>query len=207
MDDITFCRAQCGKNMHVKCMKDWQRAHVNPIACPLCRDPWKEEDSGVIEIAQDLDREALQLYISWLYSGELNLSDKLAGPHEEFNILLLKAYRVAMHLADEEFEFAIAAEFISSVESKRNPGFGNRSIELAFDPRYTSEKIQLFMVYAVLAYMDIKDFTKYVLRNSFPADFIRYLCMLAMVSSRDDPGSKASLLKEATGGEYELEVD
>ncbi|KAI5809581.1 hypothetical protein DFH27DRAFT_476176 [Peziza echinospora] len=44
--DIVFCRAQCGSNLHAQCFKEWaaSRASSNePVTCVMCRTPWQTD--------------------------------------------------------------------------------------------------------------------------------------------------------------------
>ncbi|RYP19799.1 hypothetical protein DL765_003145 [Monosporascus sp. GIB2] len=47
-DDTTYCRAQCGQNMHTECFEMWattKRASARDrVTCPMCRAPWQGAD-------------------------------------------------------------------------------------------------------------------------------------------------------------------
>jgi len=44
-DDIVYCKASCGNNVHKECMRAWNAAKAGKATCPYCRAPW-ENDAG-----------------------------------------------------------------------------------------------------------------------------------------------------------------
>lgn len=44
-EDITYCRAACGNNIHKACFDQWERTKPGKITCPFCRAPWQAEDA------------------------------------------------------------------------------------------------------------------------------------------------------------------
>ena len=42
-DNLTFCKFQCGRNLHTECMERWVRHKISnssKVTCPLCRTDW-----------------------------------------------------------------------------------------------------------------------------------------------------------------------
>ncbi|KAF2209451.1 hypothetical protein CERZMDRAFT_13911, partial [Cercospora zeae-maydis SCOH1-5] len=46
-EDVVYCKAACGNNVHKECFKQWARAKKGQgrVTCPFCRSPW-EDDEG-----------------------------------------------------------------------------------------------------------------------------------------------------------------
>ncbi|CAI6331859.1 unnamed protein product [Periconia digitata] len=90
LEDITYCRAQCGQNLHAKCATNWV---VLKKKCPFCRSDWLDAQ----EIHLELDEYAVQDYLTWLYGQEQY--DLLA---DEFDVLgdstVYSFFRPALHL-------------------------------------------------------------------------------------------------------------
>ncbi|KAI4265412.1 MAG: hypothetical protein LQ337_008987, partial [Flavoplaca oasis] len=43
-EEIIFCRAACGNNIHKDCFEQWARAQSSgPVKCVYCRTPWQRE--------------------------------------------------------------------------------------------------------------------------------------------------------------------
>lgn len=43
-EEITWCRAACGNNIHTACFDQWARMKQN-VTCPFCRTEWQHEQS------------------------------------------------------------------------------------------------------------------------------------------------------------------
>ncbi|CAK4010114.1 Delta-aminolevulinic acid dehydratase [Lecanosticta acicola] len=43
-DEIVWCKAACGNNLHKGCFQQWAQIKAN-VTCPLCRTPWQENDN------------------------------------------------------------------------------------------------------------------------------------------------------------------
>lgn len=57
-DDIAWCRAACGNNVHCECFAQWaatKRAQRAAVTCPFCRTPWQEDDGDVRRLAAEGD--------------------------------------------------------------------------------------------------------------------------------------------------------
>ena len=45
-EDILYCKAACGNNVHKKCFEQWavqKRATGGGVTCPFCRTPWERD--------------------------------------------------------------------------------------------------------------------------------------------------------------------
>lgn len=47
-EDVTFCRAACGQNMHRDCFNTWAqtKGYKEKATCPMCRSTWQDESAG-----------------------------------------------------------------------------------------------------------------------------------------------------------------
>jgi hypothetical protein len=178
IDDVTFCRSGCGKNFHEECINEWRQSRQDPLTCPMCRKSW--------EIAPDLlywvddqpygglSRDAVQIYIDWLYSGQLNIDEEIDRSGQDFNLLLLKACRVSDAFIDVKFRHAIIAEIVSAMESDGNPAFDQACVEYVY-ARDWSFAMRTFMVEAFLTNWDMSTLVEVV--REYPAEFTEDLCI------------------------------
>lgn len=73
-EDLVFCRAQCGQNLHKECFEMWARtkrgshARDSAVTCPMCRTPWQGDEPVISRIKE-----------SGTLTGEgyLNVADQL----------------------------------------------------------------------------------------------------------------------------------
>ncbi|KAI1372517.1 hypothetical protein F4677DRAFT_456556 [Hypoxylon crocopeplum] len=53
-EDIVYCRATCGQNIHKECFEMWATTKRNSardqVTCPMCRTPWQGDDDMVKKI-------------------------------------------------------------------------------------------------------------------------------------------------------------
>ncbi|PPJ59172.1 hypothetical protein CBER1_03058 [Cercospora berteroae] len=49
-EDLVWCKASCGNNLHAQCFKQWEKAK-HPVTCPYCRAHWQAEKSKGQETA------------------------------------------------------------------------------------------------------------------------------------------------------------
>ncbi|KAF1808429.1 hypothetical protein P152DRAFT_221823 [Eremomyces bilateralis CBS 781.70] len=40
LSSLTWCKVQCGHNLHAECMEEWLGSHNNGPSCVVCRSPW-----------------------------------------------------------------------------------------------------------------------------------------------------------------------
>lgn len=70
-EDILFCRAQCGQNIHKDCFEQWARAKPGEVKCVYCRTLWKGDDDTIKRVSKSgtINHEG---YVN--VAGELGLS-------------------------------------------------------------------------------------------------------------------------------------
>nr|POE75766.1 e3 ubiquitin-protein ligase zswim2 [Quercus suber] len=51
-EDITWCRAGCGNNIHKGCFEQWERTKAGKVTCPFCRVLWQDENAVVSQQAR-----------------------------------------------------------------------------------------------------------------------------------------------------------
>lgn len=112
MDDIVFCRAECGQNIHEHCLDAWKTSLDGPLTCPMCRRQWQPPVQKSVLLEGGLDQTAVQIYCDWLYTGEIRTDEDLA-PDGEQSTMMLKAWTVATTLDDSGFQHAVIAEMLS----------------------------------------------------------------------------------------------
>ncbi|CAJ2503348.1 Uu.00g107420.m01.CDS01 [Anthostomella pinea] len=53
-EDIVYCRATCGQNIHQECFEMWaatkRKSARDQVTCPMCRTPWQGDDDMVKKI-------------------------------------------------------------------------------------------------------------------------------------------------------------
>lgn len=42
-DDIVWCKAACGNNIHRECQRQWAKSKPGHVKCVYCRTPWQED--------------------------------------------------------------------------------------------------------------------------------------------------------------------
>ncbi|KAF2827381.1 hypothetical protein CC86DRAFT_393528 [Ophiobolus disseminans] len=154
--DITYC-ITCGQNVHNSCIEKWKRTSNQPsgdrqpATCPMCRAHWKLEPLLLKNLIIDavLDAEAIQIYLDWLYSSNVRISDNIDRASDDFNVKLLKCWAVAEAVEDVSFRDAIVTTFF--VESGSN--LGKESIKWAFTDGYGGEEIEDFIIQVFMSSM------------------------------------------------------
>lgn len=48
-EDVVYCKAGCGNNVHKSCMQSWMVARAGKATCPYCRAQWEAEDVGSVK--------------------------------------------------------------------------------------------------------------------------------------------------------------
>lgn len=46
-EEIVYCKAACGNNVHKDCMQSWMAAKAGNATCPYCRAEWEGDEIGV----------------------------------------------------------------------------------------------------------------------------------------------------------------
>jgi hypothetical protein len=115
-DEITFCRTRCGQNSYERCMDQWKTAARGTAKCPIWHQVWKSGSNDTMEVMLDqesFDKDAMHVYCDWLYTGTIHIDDDLARDSEDLGMRILKAYGLACHLDDRDFQNAVVANYIA----------------------------------------------------------------------------------------------
>jgi len=51
-DDIVWCAAACGNNIHRQCFEQWAASKLGQVKCVYCRTPWKGNEESVKRISK-----------------------------------------------------------------------------------------------------------------------------------------------------------
>ncbi|MCJ1476629.1 hypothetical protein MMC13_005297 [Lambiella insularis] len=71
-DDLVFCQAKCGNNLHKECLEQWANSRAGkPTTCVYCRTPW-QADEGVIKRVKTTGKVNDEGYVN--VAAELGLS-------------------------------------------------------------------------------------------------------------------------------------
>lgn len=49
-DEILWCKAACGNNIHKTCFDQWAKSKPGPVKCVYCRTVWKEDEDATKNI-------------------------------------------------------------------------------------------------------------------------------------------------------------
>ncbi|KAF1843704.1 uncharacterized protein K460DRAFT_289503 [Cucurbitaria berberidis CBS 394.84] len=154
--DLTFC-IKCGQNVHETCIETWKRSFVHqgydkpPPTCPMCRATWKNEPLlKYLGVEGDLDAEAVQAYLDWLYCSSLHIDKSVSRKTDAFNVALLKVWEVANAVEDETFKNEIIRTFFTEARAC----FWSDSVKWAFTQSKRSEEIKAFVIEVFMAYME-----------------------------------------------------
>ncbi|KAL9125330.1 MAG: hypothetical protein Q9217_005450 [Psora testacea] len=53
-DEIVFCRAACGNNIHANCFEQWAKSQGGrEVRCVYCRTPWQGDEEQIKRICRD----------------------------------------------------------------------------------------------------------------------------------------------------------
>jgi hypothetical protein len=53
-EEIVYCKAACGNNVHAECFNTWaatKKRERAKVTCPFCRTPWQESEGEVAKVA------------------------------------------------------------------------------------------------------------------------------------------------------------
>jgi len=50
-EDIVWCRAACGNNIHQQCFEQWAKSKAGQVKCVYCRTPWKGDEDSLKRIS------------------------------------------------------------------------------------------------------------------------------------------------------------
>ncbi|KAI9734761.1 MAG: hypothetical protein M1818_006748 [Claussenomyces sp. TS43310] len=72
-EDIVWCRASCGNNIHRQCFETWARSKPGEVRCVYCRTPWSRQGSEeVLKRARETGEKNADGYVN--ITTELGLS-------------------------------------------------------------------------------------------------------------------------------------
>ncbi|KAF3049992.1 hypothetical protein E8E11_008446 [Didymella keratinophila] len=149
--DVTLCKAECGKNIHQHCLYDWRKSKAGGLTCPMCRKDRQASVDTLFEFNHskvDLDPQAFQFYVDWLYTGEFKIDPAILTGSDAFNVHLLKAWTVSDAVTDFRFRNAIIARLTQAMETKGDKGFGLDSVKYA----YKVDKSRLMETFVTLSF-------------------------------------------------------
>lgn len=92
-EDIVWCRAACGQNIHKQCFQMWAKTKgAGHVTCPFCRSGWQDvEDVSKVRKEDGVMDE-----------GYVNVADQLGISRERGEFLLCDlGYMVMLILVDE----------------------------------------------------------------------------------------------------------
>lgn len=51
-EDIVWCKAACGNNVHRQCFEQWAKSKPGQVKCVYCRTAWKGDESSIKRIVK-----------------------------------------------------------------------------------------------------------------------------------------------------------
>lgn len=219
--NVTFCRAQCGQNVHDYCIDEWARSQDGPTKCPVCRHVWREDSHATLALWEliDFKESVIVTYLNWLYTGRIEIDRKIPRDSKEFGLLILQSWLVSNEVEDLSFRHALAANFIS--ENKFERVFWIKAAQYVFhelgfvdddddgdigsyqvDQDEGIDSMECFVIDVFLKNADPCFFRRYA--DKFPRQFIRALAHASLTRSGPRPTDK-EILQKYTNGTYKLE--
>ncbi|MDI1487209.1 MAG: hypothetical protein OHK93_006478 [Ramalina farinacea] len=59
-EEIVFCRAACGNNIHAECFEQWAKSQAGKeVRCVYCRTPWQGDEEQMMRICRDKARKGV----------------------------------------------------------------------------------------------------------------------------------------------------
>jgi hypothetical protein len=142
----------------------------------MCRATWLTDPSlSQLDIKSELDPEAVQAYLDWLYTSDLRIDETIPKTDDAFNLHLLKLWAVAAVVQDENFKTLVITTFFDEAKAR----FWTDSVKWAFVNRKGNNEIRDFIIEISLAYIEPGWFKKEGSR--WPEAFVRELADAAMV--------------------------
>ncbi|CAN9083880.1 unnamed protein product [Alternaria sp. RS040] len=205
LKDISFC-AKCGQNIHEVCIQAWKRSFTasgdedSLPTCPMCRASWKNDPPlDHLDLKPDLDPEAVQTYLDWLYTSSLNITSQISPSKDASSLVMLKLWTVANAIEDPSFK----AKVIITYFTKDPIPFPTHSLKWAFAERKCDDEIREFIIDFGLEVIQPGFFKK--ASKIWPEAFIGELADAAMVRWRDRRGLKT--LKKMWMKKLNIEMD
>lgn len=144
LKEITFC-TKCGQNFHEACINQWaenrQQTERQPT-CPMCRGEWNSNPSIThLQLQETLEADAVQTYLTWLYSSTVRISPSISRTDDTFNTALLQCWAVSTAVDDTFFRDAVVHTFFAEAQAH----FWSTSIQFAFEERRGSDEMRCFV--------------------------------------------------------------
>ncbi|KUJ12108.1 uncharacterized protein LY89DRAFT_538976, partial [Mollisia scopiformis] len=70
-EDLVWCKAACGNNVHRHCFEQWAGSKSGPVKCVFCRSAWKGDEESIKKISKS-GAIGVDGYVN--VAGELGLS-------------------------------------------------------------------------------------------------------------------------------------
>lgn len=120
------------------------------LTCPTCRASWKNKSlPNQLDIESELDAEATQIYLDWLYTSTLHISAKVSRVTDAFNLVILKLWTVANAVEDLVFKSQVIATYFAEARVR----FWKESVKWAFLEHKCDDEIRAFIIDISLAYI------------------------------------------------------
>ena len=195
-DDIVFCRARCGQNIHQHCLDAWKSSQDGALTCPICHHQWQVAVQKNVLLDGGLDQTAVQMYQDWLYTGEIRIDEDTLTPDCEQSTVMLKAWTVATTLQDQNFQHAVVAEMLAK---PFNPS--SSYAEYAF---YESddEEMRDFIIDWFVTFIEPAFFEEQA--QEFPPPFVLGLGEALLRERLEGRVTREGMLEEYTDGKYEF---
>ena len=130
--NTTYCKG-CGQNLHYHCIEK-----CVPKRCPYCREMWSSNPQTVD--CPKLEADGFNVYFTWLNQGSIPSYKADEDDLDERTTRLLKAWRVATQLDDNEFRDVILKHIGEDYKNNDEiPGIGPtkyifKDLDLEKDP-------------------------------------------------------------------------
>jgi hypothetical protein len=141
----------------------------------MCRADWKIEPLiKSLALNDKLDAEAVQRYLDWLYSGNLQIPAMISRKTEVFNLALLKCWAVAITMEDDCFKNVVVRTFLGEVTAQ----FWFESVRWAFANGGAKDEIKEFIIDVFMSDMEAGWFSKD--GHNWPMEFVMALADRAL---------------------------
>ncbi|KAK8175691.1 hypothetical protein IWX90DRAFT_118768 [Phyllosticta citrichinensis] len=96
-EEIVYCKAACGNNIHKTCFGQWAATKPGKVTCPFCRTPWQESDEDSAKKVAKKGKVNAEGYV--------NVADKLGMSRERdystYHDFWVRSEARAGHIGDE----------------------------------------------------------------------------------------------------------
>ena len=125
-------------------------------------------------VGKELDAEAVQVYLDWLYTSNLQIRPTLSRKTDAFNLAILKLWAVANAIEDKTFKSVVITTFFTKARAR----FWTESVKWAFIERKGDDEVRDFVLTVSLTYIGPGWFSKE--GKAWPGEFVRELADVAM---------------------------